>query len=149
MEFFRHLSQNAKIGSFLQNGESSYTSLFIFSYTIHCQRNISNANNISTINARTNQYFNSFLPSTIRDWNSHSEQHINSTSFASFKHTLNQTNISVLKYFFVGDRHPKVLHTRLRTKGSALNYEIYLKNLTGTPFCRCGNIETSEHFFTM
>ena len=52
-------------------------------------------------------------------------------------------------YFFVGDRRPQVLHTRLRTKCSALNYEIHLKNLTDTPLCRCGNIETSEHFFTM
>ena len=103
--------------------------------------NLRNANNISTINARTNQYFNSFLPSTIRDWNR------NSTSVASFKHTLNQTNISVPKYFYVGDRRPQVLHTRLRTKCSALNYEICLKNLTDTPLCRCGNIENSEHFF--
>ena len=39
--------------------------------------NLRNANNISTINARTNQYFNSFLPSTIRDWNSLSEEHRN------------------------------------------------------------------------
>ena len=47
------------------------------------------------------------------------------------------------KYFFVGDRRPQVLHT----KCSALNYEIYLKNLTDTPLCHCGNIETSEHLF--
>ena len=87
-----------------------------------------------------------FLPSTIRDWNSLSEEHRNSTSVSSFKHTLNQTNITVPKYFFVGDRRPKVLHTSLRTKCSALNYEIYLKNLTDTPLCRCGNIEKSEHF---
>ena len=109
--------------------------------------NLRNASNISTINARTNQYFNSFLPSTIRDWNSLSEEHRNSTSVASFKHTLNQTNISVPKYFYVGDRRPQVLHKRLCTKCSALNYEIYLKNLTDTPLCRCGNIENSEHFF--
>ena len=51
------------------------------------------------------------------------------------------------KYFYVADRRPQVLHTRLRTKCSALNYEIYLKNLTDTPLCRCGNIENSEHFF--
>ena len=89
-----------------------------------------NANYISTINARTNQYFNSFLPSTIRDWNSLSKEQRNSTSVF-----LNQTNISVPKYFFVGDRRRQVLHTRLRTKctRSALNYEIYLKNLTDTP----------------
>ena len=34
-------SKNPKIGSFLQNGKSSYTSLFIFSYTTLCQYNIS------------------------------------------------------------------------------------------------------------
>ena len=111
------------------------------------QYNLRNANNISTIHARTNQYLNSFLPSTIRDWNSLSVEHRNFTSVASFKHTLNQTNISVPKYFYVGDRRPQVLHTCLRTKCSALNYKIYLKNLTDTPLCRCGNIENSEHFF--
>ena len=67
----------------------------------------------------------------------------------SFKHTLNQTNISVPKYFFVGDRRPQVLQTRLRTKCSVINYEIYLKNLIDTPLCRFGNIQISEHFFTM
>ena len=109
--------------------------------------NLRNANNISTINARTNQYFNSFLPSTIKDWNSLSQEHRNSTSVASFKHTLNQANIFVPKYFYVGDRRQQVLHTRLRTKCSALNNEIYLKNLTDTPLCRWGNIENSEHLF--
>ena len=44
-------------------------------------------NNISTIYARTNQYFNSFLPSTIRERNSLSEEHRDSMSVASFKHT--------------------------------------------------------------
>ena len=29
-----------------------------------------NANDLQTIDARTTQYFNSFLPSTVRDWNS-------------------------------------------------------------------------------
>lgn len=40
-----------------------------------------------------------------------------------------------------------MLHTRLRTKCSSLNYEIYLKNLTESPLCRCGSIENSEHYF--
>ena len=88
--------------------------------------NLRNANNISTINTRTNQYFISFLPSTIRDWNSLSEEHRNSTSVASFKHTFNKTNISVPLCLFVCDRRPQALHTRLRTKCSALNYEIYI-----------------------
>ena len=95
--------------------------------------NLRTANNISTINTRINQYFISFLPSTIRDWITLSEEHRNSTSVASFKHTLNQTNIYVPMCFFVGDRRPQVLHTRLHTKCSALNHEIHLKNLTDTP----------------
>ena len=74
-----------------------------------------------------NQYFHSFLPSTIRDLNSLSEEQRNSTSVASFKHTLSQTNICVTKYFFVSDKRPQVLHTPLRAKCSALNFEIYLK----------------------
>ena len=111
------------------------------------QFNLRIANNISTINVRANQYFNSFLPSTIRYWNSLSEEQRNSTSVASFKHTLNQTHICVPKYFFVSEIRPQVLHTRLHAKCSALNYEIYLKNLTYTPLCRCCNNETSEHFF--
>ena len=53
-------------------------------------------------NSRTNQYFNFFLPSTIRDWNSLNKEQRNSTSVASFKHTLNQmylwlsTSLSVI-----------------------------------------------------
>ena len=94
-----------------------------------------------------NQYFHSFLPSTIRDWNGLSEEQRNSKSVASFKFTLSQTNICVTKYFFVSDKRSQVLHTRFRAKCSALNYEIYLKNLTYTPLCRCDNNETSEQFF--
>ena len=60
---------------------------------------------------------------------------------------LKPNTYNVPKYFFVGDRHPQVLHTCIHTKCSALNYEIYLKNFTDTPLCRCGNIETSEHLF--
>ena len=86
---------------------------------------------IYTLIARTNQYFNSFFLSSIRDWNSLSEEHRNSMSVGSFKHTLSQQIYLCLStYFFVGDRRPQVLHSRLHTKCSALNYEIYLKNFT-------------------
>ena len=43
-------------------------------------------------------------------------------------------------------RRSQILHTRLRTKCS-LNYDIYLKNLTDSPLCRCGDIENSQHYF--
>ena len=37
-------------------------------------------------------------------------------------------NNSVPKYFYRGYRRQQTLHTRLRTKRSSLNYDIYLKN---------------------
>ena len=41
------------------------------------------------------------------------------------------------------------LHTRLRTGCSSLKYDLYSKNSIGSPLCdcRCGAIETTEHFF--
>ena len=40
------------------------------------------------------------------------------------------------------------LHTRLRTKCSALNHDLFLKNITESPLCRCGDIENTYHFFS-
>ena len=58
--------------------------------------NLRNANDVRTINARTKQYFNSFLPSSIRDWNSLPEELRNSESVSSFKFYLNQETIEYL-----------------------------------------------------
>ena len=95
--------------------------------------NLKNANDVRTINARTNQYFNSFLPFPIRDWNSLLEELKNSVSVSSFKFYLNQVNDRVPKYYYFGDRRSQILHTRLRTKHS-LNCDICLKNLTDSPY---------------
>ena len=38
------------------------------------------------------------------------------------------------------------ISTRLRTKSSSLNYDIFLRNLNDSPFCRCGSIENTEHY---
>ena len=50
------------------------------------------------------------------------------------------------KYFYFGECHAQILHTRLRTKCSSLNHDIFLKNLTDSPLCRCGSIENAEHY---
>ena len=59
------------------------------------------------------------------------------TKSAQFFHT---------KYYFFGERQAQILHTRLRTKCSSLNHDIFLKNLTDSPLCRCGSIENAEHY---
>ena len=108
--------------------------------------NLRNSNDIRTVNSRTSQYYNSFLPSTIKEWNALPEEQRNSLTVASFKSNLNQSSTCIPKYYYVGDRHPQILHTRLRTKCNSLNYDIYLKNLTDSPLCRCGNIENTNHY---
>ena len=108
--------------------------------------NLRNSNDIRTVNARTNQYFSSFLPSTIREWNTLPEEQRNATTVTSFKYQLNQPSSFIPKFYYVGERQAQIFHTRLRTKCSSLNYYIFLKNLTDSPFCRCGSIENTEHY---
>ena len=108
--------------------------------------NLRNSNNIRTVNARTSQYFSSFLPSSIREWNALPEEQRNVTTVTSFKYQLNQPSSSIPKLYYVGERQTQILHTRLRTKCSSLNYYIFLRNLTDSPFCRCGSIEKTEQY---
>ena len=53
---------------------------------------------------------------------------------------------SIPKYFYTGNRKTQILHTRLRTKCSSLNSDLYSKNITESPFCHCGQVENSHHY---
>ena len=63
--------------------------------------NLRNANNLQTVETRTHQYYNSFLPSVIREWNSLSEETRNASSVNVFKSRLDQNVIvpEIPKYF--------------------------------------------------
>ena len=108
-----------------------------------------NANNIRTIHSRTNQYYNSFLPAVIRDWNDLpcSDRIVDTVD--DFKRQLRQGRVIVTKYFYAGNRSMQILHTRLRTGCSSLNYDLYSKNIIESPLCncRCGEIENADFFF--
>ena len=54
--------------------------------------NLSNYNNIYLVNARTSLYYNSFLPSAVRDWNNIPDYHRNVDSFIAFKIVLSHTH---------------------------------------------------------
>ena len=64
--------------------------------------NLRNAHNIRTIHSRTTQYFNSFLLSTIREWNTLPLDVRNCDSIISFKRKLNSDINVVPKYFLHG-----------------------------------------------
>lgn len=122
------------------------SSLVPVTVTETSQYNLRNSNDIRSVNARTSQYYNSFLPSTIREWNTLPEEQRNVPTLSSFKSQLNRPLTCTPKFYYVGDRRLQILHTRLRTKCSSLNYDIYLRSLTDSPLCRCGNLENVEHY---
>ena len=109
--------------------------------------NLRNSNDLQTIDARTNQYYNSFLPSAVRSWNNLPVAAKESDSINSFKRFLNQNKTPVPKYYYMGNRKAQILHTRLRTNCSSLNMDLFLKNFSDSPLCRCGSLENAQHFF--
>ena len=105
-----------------------------------------NATNIQTIHARSQLYYNSFLPSVIRDWNSLPMDTRNANSLRSFKYKLN-TDIKLPPvYFNDGTRHGQIYHSRLRTGCSSLNSHLYAKHLIDCPLCICGEVEDTNHY---
>ena len=61
--------------------------------------NLRNANDVQTINARTALYFNSFLPSVIREWNTLSENDKYVDSIDSFKRQISRNKTAIPKIF--------------------------------------------------
>ena len=96
---------------------------------------------------RTSLYYNSFLPWSIREWNSLSADLQNADSLTEFKTLLNRDKPKPNPLFNFGARRLQTLHTRLRTKCSSLNQRLYLKNIVDSPLCSCGRTETPSHYF--
>lgn len=109
--------------------------------------NLRNSDNLQTIRTRTNIYYHSFLPSAIRDWNNLPFQAKHLDTLNSFKFYLNKDKLEVPAYYYTGKRHAQILHTRLRTNCSSLNFDLFTRNISDSPLCRCGSIENSQHYF--
>ena len=114
---------------------------------INNRYNLRNSSDIPGIYARTSSYFNSFCPTAIREWNILSQTIKGQSTVSSFKYQFKKNNRKTPIFYYHGDRKYQVLHTRLRTKCSALNHHLFLKNITDTPLCACGQIENNQHYF--
>ena len=109
--------------------------------------NLRNSNDIHTIRSNTSLYHNSFLPSTLRQWNSLPVEVRQLNTLSSFKTFLKKDLQSVPTYYYCGSRKAKILHARLRTGCSSLNMDLFHKTITESPLCRCGSIEDTQHYF--
>ena len=68
-------------------------------------------------------------------------------SVCSFKFYINSDLAPAPKYFLRGNRKSQILHTHLQTNCSSLNNDLFLKNISYSPLCRCDSIENTQHFF--
>ncbi|MCG8032214.1 MAG: endonuclease/exonuclease/phosphatase family protein [Candidatus Thiodiazotropha taylori] len=109
--------------------------------------NLRNSDNLQTIRANTNLYYNSFLPSTLREWNKLPAEVRQLPTLNSFKYYLSKDRRKVPKHYYHGNRKAQVLHTRLRTGCSSLNIQLFMKNIIDSPLCPCGSIENPQHYF--
>ena len=89
--------------------------------------NLRNSHNLRPIATRTNPYYNSFLPTVIRDWNELPVVVRRLDSVCSFKNYLNRDFTPFPKYYLTGNRKSQIVHTRLRTNCSSLNSDLFLK----------------------
>ena len=64
--------------------------------------NLRNAGDLESVASRTNQYYNSFLPSVVREWNDLSNGVRQSDSLRSFKYNINRERTIVPKHFYSG-----------------------------------------------
>ena len=108
--------------------------------------NLRNSNYLQTVDARTSQYYHSFLPSTTRDWNSLSVETEQSESVNSFKLLLTKGKSTVPDHYYIGSRKAQILHTRIRTNFSSLDLDLFVKNTTESPLSRSGILKMLNTF---
>jgi hypothetical protein len=105
-----------------------------------------NSNDMRNVHCNSQLYANSFLPSSISEWNQLPPDIKNSQSVASFKKKLENNKQRVPLHYYSGQRLAQIHHTRLRTHCSSLNEHLYSKNIIESPLCQCGEIEDTSHY---
>ena len=106
-----------------------------------------NSQNLQGLNCRIDIYKNSFIPSVVKEWNTIPLTHRQNSSISSFKRYLNRDTRKPPSYYYSGKRKSEILHTRIRTESSSLKAHLHSRNLIPHPFCQCGQIEDSNHYF--
>ena len=108
--------------------------------------NLRNSDDYLTIRNSSQLYFNSFLPSVIREWNALPQACRDAISLESFKRSLNIKPTRKPPYYFIGDRYSQLNHVRLRTNCSALKEHLFAKNIVADPYCFCGAVKNTKTF---
>ena len=112
--------------------------------------NLRSSNNLSLPCARTERLKKSYIFSSIKLWNDLPEEVRCSTTLSRFKKNICKWSRNPERnyLYYIGDRLPAILHTRLRLGNSALNHDLFRKGCNNSPACACGAPkETVKHYF--
>ncbi|PJE77627.1 hypothetical protein CI610_03447 [invertebrate metagenome] len=103
---------------------------------------------------RSENYYNSFSPTILREFNSIDTKILNSPSLGVFKKLITPVNLDqglirttdILKN--KGNRKENIILCQLRNNASNLNFDRFNDHLIDSPLCRCNQgDETSYHYF--
>ena len=96
-----------------------------------------NGHDLRNFTCKKSIYLNSFLPSTIDDWNHIPLEVRNNPSLSNFKMLIWSIKPKVPRYYFQGNRHGQIFHTQLRLECSSLKYHLFINNIIDSPNCSC------------
>ena len=100
--------------------------------------------------SRTNAYYHSFIPRTVKAWNELPQDCRLPCSYIEFKRKINNLNgpVAPNSYFSHGSKKGNTLHTRLRLQASSLNAHKVPIGLANSARCACGSErEDTSHYF--
>lgn len=105
-------------------------------------RSLRNSNNIKSFKCRTETFMSSFIPSSIKMWNTLPQEHRNS---GYINQSLSSYSSSDL--FNYGKRETSVKLAQLRMKCSKLNAHLFSLHVMDSAACTCGfDLEDTNHY---
>ena len=113
---------------------------------MHGAKTLRNNRPLREFQCRTQNFHDSFIPKTTRQFNKLNSETRNLDS-KSFKKCLN-TTISTPKWFSFGDRKLSMIQSRFRMNCSSLKADLFNLNIIESSNCVCSSAEeTAEHYF--
>ena len=108
-----------------------------------------NSENLVIPQTRQTVSYNSFIPSTVRLWNTLDASSKSTTTLNSFKNTISPDKLKPQHMAAIlCERKFEIILNRLRNTCSSLNYDLFRVNLINSRECRCStDSETVEHYF--
>ena len=115
--------------------------------TLNVTYNSRNRDNRREFLCRTEKFKNSFVPKTVKQWNTLPNSLKNETNYDTFKDQLYKyTKCNPL--FYYGERKYNMIHAQMRLKCSNLNSDLYNMHVLDNPNCVCMfRNEDAQHYF--